>query len=69
MWIGEHIYKVGKTRHDDLHEVHLVWALSYGTESDQSRVSFLPFLILDVRGHKLNDWLNDIIADHLSDFH
>ena len=69
MWISEHIHEVGKTRHDHLHQVHLVRALSYGAESNQCRVSFLPFLILNVAGHKLDDWLNDIVANHLGNFH
>ena len=66
MRIIEHVNKVGETRDDHLHQVYLVWALGDGSESNQGRVSFLPVSVLDVLGDEGDDWLNDIIANYLS---
>lgn len=65
MRIVEHINKVRETRDNHLHQVHLVWALGDGSESNQGRVSFLPVSVLDVLGDEGDDWLNDIIANYL----
>jgi hypothetical protein len=65
MRIVEHINKVRETRYNHLHQVHLVWTLGDGSESNQGRVSFLPVSVLDVLGDEGDDWLNDIIANDL----
>lgn len=65
MRIVEHINKVREARDNHLHQVHLVWTLGDGSESDEGRVSFLPVSVLDVLGDEGDDWLNDIIANDL----